>query len=77
MWWALDLDDFNGMMCGEGPYPLISGVKKLLDDLERSGPNPTPGPSPGPAGQCQDPKTVFENVVLEGLKARFYIVYFE
>ena len=76
MWWALDLDDFNGMLCNQGPYPLISGVKNLLEDLDKGGPKPTPrptpGPTPGPTGQCQDPRIAFENVLLEGLKARFF-----
>jgi len=35
MWWSLDLDDFSGTFCGQGKYPLISGVwsnlKKKLD----------------------------------------------
>jgi len=26
MWWALDLDDFDGTFCGKGKHPLISGV---------------------------------------------------
>ncbi|XP_053173377.1 acidic mammalian chitinase-like [Scomber japonicus] len=28
--WALDLDDFNGQFCGEGPYPLISYLRTLV-----------------------------------------------
>ena len=23
MWWAVDIDDFKGEYCGQGPYPLI------------------------------------------------------
>lgn len=30
MWWTLDLDDFDGTFCGNGKYPLISGVWKNL-----------------------------------------------
>ena len=30
MWWALDLDDWNGRSCGMGKYPLIGGVKRLM-----------------------------------------------
>ena len=26
MWWAMDLDDFSGAVCGQGQYPLISGT---------------------------------------------------
>ncbi|MBN3303339.1 CHIA chitinase, partial [Amia calva] len=29
--WALDLDDFAGQFCGEGPYPLISHLRSLLN----------------------------------------------
>uniref|UniRef100_A0A4W4EPT0 Acidic mammalian chitinase n=1 Tax=Electrophorus electricus TaxID=8005 RepID=A0A4W4EPT0_ELEEL len=29
--WALDLDDFAGKFCGEGKYPLISHLQKLLN----------------------------------------------
>lgn len=30
MWWSLDLDDFDGTFCGQGKYPLISGVWRNL-----------------------------------------------
>ncbi|XP_030634604.1 acidic mammalian chitinase-like [Chanos chanos] len=29
--WALDLDDFSGQFCGQGNYPLIGHLLKLLD----------------------------------------------
>ncbi|XP_041656287.1 acidic mammalian chitinase-like [Cheilinus undulatus] len=29
--WALDLDDFAGSFCGQGPYPLISHLRSLLN----------------------------------------------
>ncbi|XP_022600874.1 chitinase-3-like protein 1 isoform X2 [Seriola dumerili] len=29
--WALDLDDFKGEFCGQGNYPLLSHLRKLLD----------------------------------------------
>ncbi|XP_066559337.1 acidic mammalian chitinase [Amia ocellicauda] len=29
--WALDLDDFAGQFCGEGPYPLIRHLRSLLN----------------------------------------------
>ena len=32
MWWAMDLDDFSGAFCGQGQYPLISGVYKNLKE---------------------------------------------
>ncbi|XP_073681597.1 chitinase-3-like protein 1 [Garra rufa] len=28
--WALDLDDFSGTFCGQGSYPLVNHLKKLL-----------------------------------------------
>ncbi|KAM9855515.1 acidic mammalian chitinase-like [Aulostomus maculatus] len=54
--WALDLDDFTGRFCEEGPYPLITHLRSLLNsDLPPPPPvttNPPPpvtftdGPSP-------------------------------
>ena len=43
MFWALDLDDFSGTACNQGPYPLITAVKDVLltDDKVVVTPNPT------------------------------------
>lgn len=30
MIWALDLDDFSGAYCGEGPYPLLTTLNRAL-----------------------------------------------
>ena len=30
MFWALDLDDFNGQFCGQGKYPLINKAKSVF-----------------------------------------------
>ncbi|CAF3301610.1 unnamed protein product [Rotaria sp. Silwood2] len=35
MIWALDLDDFNGIFCGQGKYPLLTKVKKTLEKLQK------------------------------------------
>ena len=50
MFWALDLDDFSGSQCGQGPYPLMNAVKKLLigSTPPTEGPQP-PTNGPGPA----------------------------
>ena len=32
MWWAMDLDDFNGNFCGGEKYPLLSQVYKNLKE---------------------------------------------
>ena len=40
MWWSLDLDDFDGQFCGQGKYPLISGVWENLK-LKLNGHHPT------------------------------------
>ena len=31
MWWAPDLDDFNGEFCGEGEYPLMTAARSALE----------------------------------------------
>lgn len=36
MIWALDLDDFNGCFCGEGKYPLLSEINRVLRGLTGS-----------------------------------------
>ncbi|CAN9515998.1 unnamed protein product [Ophioblennius macclurei] len=57
--WALDLDDFNGQLCGDGNYPLISYLHSLLvSDLS---PRPTTtfsiNPVPLPTSQVKPPPT--------------------
>uniref|UniRef100_A0A4W4EP37 chitinase n=1 Tax=Electrophorus electricus TaxID=8005 RepID=A0A4W4EP37_ELEEL len=43
--WALDLDDFAGKFCGEGKYPLISHLQKLLNiDVPHVPPSSTSQP---------------------------------
>ena len=37
MWWTLDLDDFSGLFCNSGKYPLIRGVKEKLDEMSIQG----------------------------------------
>ncbi|XP_058158931.1 acidic mammalian chitinase-like [Dasypus novemcinctus] len=73
MVWALDLDDFLGNFCSEGPYPLISKIKSLLG-LQTSGcitpepPKPTPpstfceGKPDGIYADPEDPSRFFECV---------------
>ena len=31
MIWALDLDDFKGSSCNQGPYPLINAAKEVCE----------------------------------------------
>jgi len=51
MWWAVDIDDFKGEYCGQGPYPLIKGSKSAwLNGVET-----TEGPS---TLSTQSPDTV-------------------
>jgi len=42
MWWALDMDDFNGEFCNQGKYPLISTVWRNYQT--KLGQNPTSPP---------------------------------
>ncbi|XP_005951822.1 acidic mammalian chitinase [Haplochromis burtoni] len=44
--WALDLDDFAGKFCGEGPHPLLSHLRNLLE-IELPTLPPTTTPKPG------------------------------
>lgn len=48
MFWALDLDDFSGSQCGQGPYPLIQAVRKYLGGYT---------PPPRPTGMTPRPTT--------------------
>uniref|UniRef100_A0A3P9IQ92 chitinase n=1 Tax=Oryzias latipes TaxID=8090 RepID=A0A3P9IQ92_ORYLA len=46
--WALDLDDFSGKFCGQGPYPLLSYLRKILNIAPELPPLPsTTTPKPG------------------------------
>ena len=77
MWWALDLDDWNGRSCGKGKYPLIGGVKRLMEELidERSRTTPAPpGPTTPPVrgDKCRHPSVEFENAEFEGAKGSVF-----
>ena len=50
MFWAYDLDDFEGKFCGQGPYPLMNAVKNALesDVVPTFPPAPTKGPTDAP-----------------------------
>lgn len=41
MFWTLDMDDFNGLHCGKGAYPLINAVKTELSAPPKPPPKPT------------------------------------
>merc|ERR1719334_2653072 len=54
MIWAMDLDDFSGAACGQGPYPLMHAIKNECDKAGGSSyvpPTRAPTPSP-PQGQA-------------------------
>ena len=56
MFWALDLDDFNGKSCGKGNYPLMEAVKKYLGGYVPP-PPPTGGPTLPPSTAGPSPPT--------------------
>ncbi|XP_035244645.1 acidic mammalian chitinase-like [Anguilla anguilla] len=62
MVWSLDLDDFSGTFCGQGPYPLISTLKSGLGTGQScSAPaKPLPPVTQAPA-QPQPPATQSPN----------------
>ena len=45
MWWAVDIDDFDGSFCNQGKYPLMTYAKNVLlsDDPVPTNPGTTPG----------------------------------
>jgi len=45
MIWCLDLDDFNGRTCGEGPYPLLTTLNEVIGQPIPPTIPTTPGPS--------------------------------
>nr|XP_002717503.2 chitotriosidase-1 [Oryctolagus cuniculus] len=66
MVWTLDLDDFRGSFCNQGPYPLIQTLHRELSLPDGPSGRPEPGvpapgqpsqperdPSPGPGAFCQ------------------------
>ncbi|XP_074078512.1 chitotriosidase-1 isoform X2 [Macrotis lagotis] len=57
MVWSIDMDDFKGTFCNQGPYPLIQTLKKELG-ISSSNESPTPTqtskPTPGENTFCQD-----------------------
>ncbi|XP_028414189.1 chitotriosidase-1-like [Dendronephthya gigantea] len=57
MFWALDLDDFKGIECGEGKYPLLTAVTRALE----GGVNPsTPSTRPTEPTQPTTPTEPIE-----------------
>ena len=32
MFWTLDFDDYTGMFCNEGPFPLANAIKDVFDE---------------------------------------------
>ncbi|XP_072504253.1 chitotriosidase-1 isoform X2 [Notamacropus eugenii] len=65
MVWAMDMDDFKGTFCNQGPYPLIQTLKKELGiaspsespiPIQPSKPSPTQPSKPSPGGNtfCKD-----------------------
>ncbi len=55
MVWSLDLDDFSGDYCNQGPYPLINAMKRVTDE-QTDIPAVTPTPAPAtPKPDTDDP----------------------
>ncbi|KAJ7331855.1 hypothetical protein JRQ81_014035 [Phrynocephalus forsythii] len=57
MVWAVDLDDFVGTFCGEGRYPLLTELKKLLSGNVCGGSGPMPWPTETPRPSKTAPPT--------------------
>jgi len=54
MIWALDLDDFRGASCNQGPYPLLRTLNDALDDNANP---PTPPTTPPTEATTAPPAT--------------------
>jgi len=65
MIWALDLDDFNGCFCGQGRYPLLSEINRVLRG--KSGANAA-------KGNCVA-KNPWERFVYQGLPLKQPLTY--
>ncbi|KAK3601870.1 hypothetical protein CHS0354_041801 [Potamilus streckersoni] len=42
--WSLDMDDFNGQLCGKGYYPLLNAIKERLEGPKQVWTTPNPPP---------------------------------
>lgn len=65
MWWAMDLDDYNGNFCGGAKYPLISGVYNNYKEKSENrvtttiAPTTTSTTKPISTTECDHPETQF------------------
>ena len=61
MFWALDLDDFTGTVCGQGKYPLMNAAKKASNgqsvSFKCSNKNSCGNPPPPSPETTTSPKT--------------------
>merc|ERR1712168_725505 len=58
MAWALDLDDFRGIACGQGKYPLLNTLNNALEDpINPPTAPPTPATTPAPPSPEAPPTT--------------------
>ena len=73
MWWSLDLDDFDGTFCGQGKYPLISGVWRNLQSKLNDAPEvSTTVPGAGLTMCCP---SISKNRVLILLSTKMYKIF--
>ena len=70
MFWALDLDDFTGTVCGQGRYPLMNAAKRAslghVDSFECSSKKSCKNPSPSPPLPQQTTASLKPPVVVVG-----------
>ena len=61
MWWAVDIDDFDGSFCNEGKYPLMTRAKNVWLDGDYISTTASPTTSPTASTASTSPSQSSKN----------------